>query len=235
MGDASAGLLFIANCCGEMCWYGDKPKCFGNKAYLASVPEETSNPLSEEIAQVEVKALVAVVFRVEIAVRFAIAASVTSLEKVTGPAGLVQEAEIGLTAVNFRLFAEMELVEAPVSFVFYGRSFPASVAFVLDDSDGKFLPCFMASDGSIAGAGPIRGDGAMANAGGTAPAAGTTPEGETMGAGKSLFESGSRTSDGPRISFITITAKDKELSRKGANELDGIRFASEPLFTADMA
>ena len=26
MGDASAGLLFIANCCGEMCWYGDKPK-----------------------------------------------------------------------------------------------------------------------------------------------------------------------------------------------------------------
>lgn len=87
---------------------------------LASVPEATSNPLSEEIAQVEVKALVAVVFRVEIAVRFAIAASVTSLEKVTGPAGLVQEAEIGLTAVNFRLFAEMELVEAPVSFVFYG-------------------------------------------------------------------------------------------------------------------
>lgn len=53
--------------------------------------------------------------------RFAIVASVTSLEKVAGPVGLVQEAKTGLTAVNFRLFAEVELVEAPVSFAFYGQ------------------------------------------------------------------------------------------------------------------
>lgn len=72
---------------------------------------------------------------------------------------------------------------------------------------------FIASDGSIAGAGPIRGDGAMANAGGTAPAAGTTPEGETMGAGKSLFESGSRTSDGPRYSW-RLAVPTKQLKAK---------------------
>lgn len=37
-----------------------------------------------------------------------------------------------------------------------------------------------------------------------------------------------------RLSVIIITAKHKELSRKGANELDGILFASDPLFTPGM-